>query len=381
VAPTKHRAHKPHEHGPRLEQRGRYWTADLRPWQGQRYTALRDPQDPAWPHAGERTEDRDTAARWGWEYVALHRGEARARAYGVGQPRRLGEALAAYSEHRERTVSEQTRKVQAAALRELLERFGPQKLVHQIGPQDVQSMLDELHEADYKPNTLLSNANALSGFFRWVGGPNPAASLQLPDVATPDEPYAWADADIQALRDKAERSPVDVRLMLELGLACGVRLNEALALRWSDFDPDSKTVRISRQMQPGTRRIVVLKSKQARTALVLPFFWPHYPPTAAGLCIADAAGKPLTSNVVYKPVVRALQAAGVHGPQRGYHDARRTYGRLFLEMGGWMDELQRSLGHSTIRITERAYGRFQAAVAAQFARQRIYGEGRARRLL
>ncbi len=75
-----------------------------------------------------------------------------------------------------------------------------------------------------------------------------------------------------------------------------------------------------------------------------------------------------------------LDAAKLNGPGRNMHDTRRTYGRLFLEAGGWMDELQRSLGHSTIRITERGYGAFQAEVAAEFARQRIYGEGRLRLL-
>lgn len=379
MARTKRKQPKIHERGPRLEKRGRYWTADLRPWQGPRYTAIRNPRDPAWPHDGERTEDADTAAEWSWKYVALYRDDARNRQQGLPSPRRISAALVTYHEHRTRTTSERTPISQAAALNALGERFG-ERLSHQVQPKDVQAMVNELVSGGYATNTITANVAAWSAFFKWCGGPNPATDLTLPEPDAPDEPYAWTDADIQALRDKAERAPVDVRLLIELGLGTGVRLNEALALRWSDFDPASKTVRIVRQLVPGTRRTKGLKGKQSRTALVLPFFWPHYR-EGDGLCLTGADGRSLTSNVAYTPTLRALQAAGVDGPQRGIHDARRTYGRLFLEMGGWMDELQRSLGHSSIRITERAYGRFQAAVAAQFARQRIYGEGRARRML
>jgi integrase len=379
VAPTRHRPHKPHEQGPRIEKRGRWQTADLRPWGGSRYTALRDPRDPSWPDAGERTEDRDTAAEWAWKYVALYRDDTRDRHQGRQKARRVTQALIdEYQAHRSRTTAARTPITQQAALHALLDRFRDRP-THSIRAKDLQAMLDELHAQGYARNTLKSNAASWRSFFGWLGGANPAAKLDIPADASPDEPYAWTDEDIQAVRKHAETEPINIRLLIEIGLGTGCRLGEALALRWDDFDPASKTVRITRQHTSGTTRIQQLKGKQSRTALVLPFFWPHYTPTD-GLCMA-AEGRPLTSGRVYAPTVRCLQAAGVHGPQRGFHDARRTYGRLFLEMGGWMDELQRSLGHSSIRQTEAAYGQFQAAVAAQFARARIYGEGRARRLL
>jgi integrase len=355
-------------------------TADMRPWGGSRYTALRDPRDPSWPDAGERTEDPATAAEWAWRYVAMHRDEARDRQQGQQKARRLTrELIAEYQTYRSRTTAARTPITQQAALVALLERFAASQ-TSAIRAHDLQAMLDELHAQGYKRNTLKSNKAAWRSFFGWLGGANPAAKLVLPDDDAPNEPYAWTDADIHALREVAEREPVDVRLMLEIGLGTGVRLNEALALRWADFDATSKTVRIARQFTPGTSRVQQLKGKQARTALVLPFFWAHHR-EGEDYCVLDREGKALNDGRVYAATKRALKAAQVYGPQRGFHDARRTYGRLFLEMGGWMDELQRSLGHSSIRQTEVAYGRFQAAVAAQFARARIYGEGRARRLL
>ncbi len=150
-----------------------------------------------------------------------------------------------------------------------------------------------------------------------------------------------------------------------------------MALRWDDFNPDAKTVRIVRQRVRASHRTKRLKGKIARTALVLPFWWPHYRPSA-GWLFTDAQGSPAGDRGIRHNVERLLRDAKLDGPGRGLHDARRTYGRLFLELGGWMDELQRSLGHASIRTTERQYGRFQGEVAAEFARQRIYGEGRLR---
>jgi integrase len=38
-----------------------------------------------------------------------------------------------------------------------------------------------------------------------------------------------------------------------------------------------------------------------------------------------------------------------------------------------MEDLQRSLGHSSLSVTERTYGHLRPDFAAERARQRIYG--------
>jgi integrase len=378
---AKHRPHKPATLGARLEKRGRWWTADLRPFGGRRYASLRNPNDPNWPDAGERTEDAEVAARWMWSYVSSLRGEATDRQ--LGRPKRLalGKAIAEYRVHRDRTVGELTAENEQAILRHMEQTYGGKVSVHAITTDAVQEMLDALLDEGFMPSTVHTRLAQLSAFFAWTGGANPCRGVALPAVVSPEDPYAWTDEDIQALRDAAdelEGARVPMRLLLELALATGARRGELLALQWSDFSPDTKTVRIVRQFRARTTRPVALKGKKARTALVLPSLWPHYRPED-GYCI-QRDGKPITDVRIYWPVHGLLVAAGVAGPQRGIHDARRTYGRLFLEAGGWMDELQRSLGHGSIRVTERQYGRFQAERAAEFARLRIYGEGRARRL-
>jgi integrase len=310
-----------------------------------------------------------------WSYVSLLRGERTDEQLGRPKKRLLATAIDEYRRHRERTVADRTYATEWAALALLRDRF-PRAYVHTITTEALQEIFNELHDAGYQPGTLATRRIQMSAFFKWAGGSNPAKGVKTVAVTHSDDPYAWSDADLKRLRKKAASidTGVPLRLMLAIGLSTGVRRGELLALKWSDFDYKSKTVRVVRQFASGSTRVSALKGKRSRTAIVLPAFWEWYQ-EGDGYCIMRD-GKPLRDSMVFSPFRSLLEACGLHGPGRGIHDARRTYGRLFLEAGGWMDELQRSLGHRSITTTERQYGQFQAEVAASFARDRIYGTGR-----
>ena len=68
------------------------------------------------------------------------------------------------------------------------------------------------------------------------------------------------------------------------------------------------------------------------------------------------------------------RAAGLFAPRLGWHTLRHTYARLFLELGGSLEQLQKSLGHQSIRTTEMDYEHFTHDAAADAARRRIYGD-------
>lgn len=348
----------------------------MRPWGGSQYQTIRNPKDPGWPSSGERTEDRDTAESWKWDLVALYRGEARDRQRGVERAPPLGEKLDEYIRHRERTRAPTTVSSNNAALQALLQKFGEGKPVDRITTKGLQTLFDDMQAQGYAPSTMRTNLASMSTFFNWLGIDNPTKGVELPSDDDTEDIYAWSDADLTRLRNAADR--LGYRQWFELALNTGTRKNELLALRWEDINPRTKTVRIVRQFQKGTTKPRGLKGKKARTAIILPGWWDHHAGGHGYIVTRD--GEPVNDRVLHTWVLHLLNAAGLNGPGRGIHDARRTYGRLFLEAGGWMDELQRSLGHSTIKLTERHYGAFQAEVAADFARQRIYGEGRLRLL-
>lgn len=356
---------------------------------------MRDPGHPAWPDKGERTEDPAVAERWRWKYMALAQGQIRSRQLGEVAGMSLRDAFDELERYRERQgFAASTIQNDRSAIRSLADVVGWDRQLHDVTVRDVQAAVDRLVDAGYAPTTVQTYRIHLSHLFRWAGiTPNPASSKRGEydtGVVTPRIPereiFTWSDVELERIREAADE--VDrkrfrhARLMVEVALATGVRFRELLALRWADFDRHSKTVRIARQVSAYHNKLVAPKGRRARTAVVLPSLWEYYDPDATGYVLPSptAEGRWMQSKYAEDTLQAVLEAAGLAGPGRAFHDFRRTYGRLFLESGGWMDELQRSLGHRSIRTTEQQYGKFQEDVAAQFAVDRIYGDGRARRL-
>lgn len=385
------RGRRPHEHGPRLYKRGRYWYADTRPWGGER-TVLRNPKAPGWPDEGEKTEDRDIAERWKWAYVDRLRGETRDRLLGREKGRTLGELADAFLEHRENTAIPSTFQATRTCIRRLLHHIGRDVPVSRILAQRtardpagfayLQDMFNAMLARGYAIGTLYTTRDFVSALFGWGGvDPNPARKVELPPRHQPEDPFAWTDDDLDVLRrvadelDRERGRPPSMRLLMELGVGTGCRAGELMALKWSDFNRRTDTLRVVRQVSQSTGRITALKGKLARTALVLPSWWEWHHPKD-GWVVAGPDGERLTVHVARRMVEKWIERADRGGS--GLHDLRRTYGRVFLERGGWLDELQRSLGHKSLATTERQYGRFQGERAAEFARARIYGEGRLR---
>lgn len=337
---------------------------------------LRDPKHPNWPAEGERTEDEEVARRWAWAYVDLERDDTKRRHLGIRKGRKLGEASDEWLRVRERDVADATLYNDRTLTRKLIHTFGRNAPVSKITTADMQSLWDRMHASGLKPSSLRSMRFTALAFFGWCEGLNPATDIQVPEDEQTEDIFAWTDQHIESLRDAADAR--GWRLMFEVFLATGVRVGEGSALRWEDFTQSTSTVRITRQYRVRNFTLGPPKSGKGRTAVVLPFWWAWHKPTAQGL-IFDENGPVRPTKLAWR-WEQLLLDTGLYARGRGAHDARRTYGRLFLEMGGWMDELQTSLGHGSIATTERQYAAFAAAVRARYAVERMRG-GRGLRLL
>ena len=360
---------------------------------------MRDPEAPGWPERGERTEIEEIAKRWKWAYLALARGEHRRRVLGLGRvPERLDAAVRGFLEHRERAVERATFINDRSATGHLLDHFRGHVLTSTVAePAALQALVDELLAAGYQPTTLDTYTRSWRVFFEWChfgvcgqalrqGSTNrrrlaeffdPVGELRLPDpgatdVGTlPDEalPELFRAAErVDAQRRRGHPSAV---LACGVGLYMGARQGEIFALAWQEISKPSRTVRFNFQVQKDRAELKPLKGKLARTALVLPEWWELHRP-AVGF-VVGRAGRPMGTTAQRDMITRVLDASGLNGPGIGWHVLRHTFARLFLERGGRMGELQKSLGHSSIRTTEQTYGHFQEDVAAKLARERIYG--------
>lgn len=382
--PNEQRPHLPNVLGPRTFFRGRWAGADLRPWGGARVT-LRNPAAPGWPTRGERTDDPEVADRWKWKYVDELRDGSKRRHLGLApKARQLGDRVDAFLAHRLRHVSPQTVKNDHAALEaHLVPRFGERKKVDAIDTGALQEIVDGLVDAEYRVSSIGRIIMSWGAFFGWLGqNHNPARGLALPDPGESDV-RSWTDDELEALRtaaDGLDRRPVNwrenrapYRLALELGLGTGGRQAELAALDWEQFRHGDRTVRFNQQVTTDGQDVKPLKGKVARTALVLPSWWHFHRPCGKGRVLVWEHGR-VDLSTMYTQLKTLYDAAGLNGPGLAWHTLRHTYSRIFLEMGGRLEELQKSLGHASISTTERYYAHFAPESATTLARLRIYGD-------
>src|SRR5579872_5094559 len=169
-------------------------------------------------------------------------------------------------------------------------------------------------------------------------------------------------------------------------VSTGLRVGEALGLRWGDLDPTGR-LRIVRGLQRQRDRGLVFvepKTRRSRRTLQLS-------PTAVAaldahrrrqvaerlaagpawedgdLIFPGIAGKPFEASGVNKRLDAALSEAGL--PRIRVHDLRHTAASLLLARGVHPKIVQEMLGHSTITLTLDTYSHvtpgLHAAAAAE----------------
>ncbi len=376
------REHRPHVLGPRIFTRGRWLAADLRPWGGKR-TTLRDPSHPQWPRRGERTEEPEVARRWAWAYVDLLRGAIRRTQLKLpNDSKRLDVAVAEYLAHRANTVEPFTLRNDHSALTvHLLECDGT---VGDITTEQLQHLFNTL-APKYRPSTLATYRTVMLAFFNWCGRKsdhNPASAVVV-RAGHASDVAGWSDDELRELRKVAKRLdrqrvrdrkwPDSFLRCLEVGVATGGRFRELCALEWSRFRADN-TVRFNVQVDERGSGTKGLKGKRNRTALVLPSLYRHLPkfPTT-GHVLTPSPLRGFVYGYAEKWMEWLYEKAELRGRRTRWHALRHTYGRVFLEMGGSLEQLQMSMGHASIRTTEITYKHFTHDSAAALARARIYG--------
>lgn len=381
---------------PRVFLRRGVYASDFRRWNAGRVT-LRDPDAPGWPNGGETTDDEEVALRWALAYVDHFRDSKRRRHLKLGpRPKRLAESAEEWIERRKITQPVNTWMGNRSGLN-ALRRFaaadresgckGDDLKTDRITRPLLQRMFDGLLAEGYALNTLVGYRQAIHLFLQYLGhgAVNSATGVKLPKEDH-EEVSTWTDEEMDAIRaaaDRLDRAPRFAfrrhRLAVELAVTSGLRKSELFAVDWRRIDPDTRTVRVVRQMGRQAREFVVPKSKKPRTALLLPGWWDFHRSDATGLVLAGDDGYVLQPQSLTKVIRRLLSEAELDRPGFGWHTFRHTYARDFIVgVRGDFGLLQKSLGHQSIVTTEKLYSHFHSDVAAELARQRLYPDERLR---
>ena len=269
-------------------------------------------------------------------------------------------------------------------IRPHLERVPLAKLT----PQRVQTWLSELAAAGASPRTCqyarVVLRAALTQAVKWdLVVRNAAALANAPRVVT-REITPLNPAQARRLLDHCATHRLGS--LFTIALSLGLRLGEALGLRWSDVDFDKELLHVRRTLQRIKGGVAFSEPKTARSArtLVLPSVATSTLTAhrvrqleqrlAAGhrwgghdLVFTNRNGKPLDRANVRKQFPRLLETADL--PQIRVHDLRHTAATLLLLQGVNPRTVMELLGHSDVTMTLNTYSHVLASLKQDAARR------------
>lgn len=198
---------------------------------------------------------------------------------------------------------------------------------------------------------------ARQGFVAHGANPVPLINLDgLPKRIKPTVNWISDPADITRL---LAACPPTIRTLVHLLLGSGLRIDEALHLRWADIDLERRTITVRRGRQGAP------KSGRERTVeifdVVLPLLramriaaggnvllWPSSRRGQKG------AERVRSESGVHRAFKAALARAGLSTTLR-VHDLRHTFAGQYLTAGGDIYRLAQLLGHASVKVTEQTY--------------------------
>ena len=312
----------------------------------------------------------------------------------------IAEVYAEYCEKgREGKAYTTIRKQESLWENHLCARFG-KKFVDEIAPADVNDYLAELY---YKKKLSYRYVEAfLKMFYLFFGQAysrnyldvdtynrlcvNKSTKITMPKMKADDDMdiIAFSKEELLLLDDYFRGTNAETAYML--GRYCGLRINEAFGLKWSNVDVERGTILIDRQMQyqEGLIKLVPPKTKNAtRTIYMCATLKSYFVELAERRnqdelrfsalreqkrrLIEDMDGSKIYStelvNCLPNGTIQTVNSFKY--PSREikqkfkmefkYHFLRHTYGTMMAEMNTPTHLLCNQMGHGKIQVTQKYY--------------------------
>ncbi len=244
-----------------------------------------------------------------------------------------------------------------------------------LTPLMIQTAYGKLSAEGLAPRTVLQIHATLHRAFeqavKWgMLARNPASSVERPRPKRIEMSTLSLDQLLQLF--KVARGGRMYALFVLLGTT-GMRVGEALGLKWTDVDLPGQRLVIRRalQRQTGTGLVFVEpKTSRSRrtvhlTGLAVEALHEHKEYTnvmrevardrwrESGLVFTSTVGDGMEAGVVNDNLNRLLAKAGL--PRIRVHDLRHTVATILLEGGAHPKLVQELLGHSTVTLTLDTY--------------------------
>ena len=199
---------------------------------------------------------------------------------------------------------------------------------------------------------------------------NPAREIKRPGTRESFSPVSRA-LTIDQVTVLLERTPEGVyRRYVAALVYTGMRAGEATALRVGDVDFERGVIRVSRSLSPGKHGELVEqspKSHKSREVPLIAALRPYAEQAARGktldeLLFAGPGGGRLTNHNVRRAVGWEALRVAIGRSDLRMHDLRHTFATLLFDAGASAPDVQATLGHSSLQVTER-YSRAREGVA------------------
>jgi integrase/recombinase XerD len=161
----------------------------------------------------------------------------------------------------------------------------------------------------------------------------------LPETFSPD------DIDKFARWKPQTKSGHRIKLLIMTPADTGLRLSEALDLRWQDVDLDNCLMTVLRR---GRKERRVPFSLELRKIL--------YRQMASGFVFQTRAGSKMSSRNCLRDVSLLCEQLHIKRPRRLLHAFRHSWASNAVRLGMNPFVLQRLLGHSTMAMTNKYVG-------------------------
>lgn len=249
---------------------------------------------------------------------------------------RLGDFIQDYLEYSQTCKSPHTVRADRLALDKLLEHFGPQKLLVQIGVKEASKFLVILQKTGIKTTSLATYYRHLKAAFNqavtWKQlRENPFKEIKEPRGQETPPRYLQPEEIEKIL---AAETNIAFHRLWRFYLWSGVRRREALSLTWADIDRKHGLIMIP---QTKNRKPKVVRITRELAGIL------------AGM--TGEVGKlwPWTPDAVSHHFNKTAKKAGVSARLR---DLRHTYASYLLMSGVQLKIVKELLGHRDIKATQ-----------------------------
>jgi len=252
----------------------------------------------------------------------------------------------------------------------LMPAFGKLRL-SEISALQIMALFKKKSEAGLKPKSLLNLYVLLQKMLNLAVDlelltANPIQRVPKPRVERTEKP-SLSPAQVKSV---ADNMPENLKALVVLLYLTGLRIGEALALKWSDVDFDHSKLYVRRSV--WRRREQAPKSRRSLRAKHLLGGLKRVLQRHRELCVssqpedylfANGAGRYLDPDDLRKRVLYpAMRKAGIErkvARAYGFHLFRHSAGSQMKEVTGDLKQTQSFLGHSGIGITSDVYVHLQ----------------------